>query len=408
MIWIIAWKNIWRNKVRSLVIILAITLGLFGGVFSSAVMQGLGEQRIREAVSRELAHIQLHNPKYIDNNEIKYTFGGEAERLQAILDSSTQVKAWTSRIKFLAMGNSANASTGVMIYGIDPEKEKQVTEIASMICDSCGTYLNGERKNQVVVGSALARKLKLKLRSKIVLTFTDREGNLTGAAFRISGIYRTNNSAFDEMSVFVNKRDLAPLLIMDPDEYQEVAIALLDPDAMLAVQEELAKDFPDLLVRNWKEIDPLVGMLSDFMAMYLYMFVGIILLALGFGIVNTMLMTILERTRELGMLTAIGMNKRRVFMMIMLESVYLSLTGAACGMILGYLMTLYSSYTGINLSVFAEGFEQIGYSAIIYPYLDFDYFINLTIMVIFIGILASIYPARKALKLNPSEAIRSE
>ena len=408
MIWIIAWKNIWRNKVRSLVVILAITFGLFGGVFSSAVMKGMVEQRIREAVSRETGHIQLHNPKYIDDNEIQYAIDGKALKLEQKLDSLSSVKAWSSRIKFLAMANSANAGTGVMIYGIDPEKEKQVTEISAMICDSCGVYLNGKKKNQIVVGKALAEKLKVRLRSKIVLTFQDHEGNLTGAAFRICGIYRTSNSVFDEMNVFVRKSDIASLLVISPQEYQELVISLTNPDQIAVVQEELADGFPELLIRTWKEIDPMLGMMADLTAVWLYMFMTIILLALGFGIINTMLMTILERTRELGMLAAIGMNKRRIFLMIMLESVYLSLTGAVIGMALGYAITLYTSYTGINLSSFAEGFEKIGYNPIMYPYLDLNFFITLTVMVICIGILASIYPARKALKLNPAEAVRTD
>ncbi|MBL7137801.1 MAG: ABC transporter permease [Bacteroidales bacterium] len=408
MIWIIAWKNIWRNKVRSMVVILAITFGLLGGVFSSAVMKGMAEQRVKEAVSRETAHLQIHNPKYIEDNEIKYTIDGQAAGLKAELDSNPQISAWSSRIKFLAMANSANASTGIMVYGIDPDRERMVSEISAMICDSCGTYLNGEKKNQIVVGQALANKLKLKLRSKIVLTFQDVDGNLTGAAFRICGIYRTNNSVFDEMSVFVCKKDIAPLLAMNPGEFQEAAIQLEDADEMNLVQQELADRFPELLVRTWKKIDPVSGMMADFMDAWLYMFMAIILLALGFGIINTMLMVILERTRELGMLTAIGMNKRRVFLMIMLESVYLSLTGALVGMALGYLLTLYTAYTGIDLSSMAEGFEKIGYSPILYPYLDMKFFITLTIMVILIGILASIYPARKALKLNPAEAVRTD
>ncbi|MBN1199082.1 MAG: ABC transporter permease [Bacteroidales bacterium] len=408
MIWIIAWKNIWRNKVRSLVVILAITFGLLGGVFSSAVMKGMAEQRMKEAVSRETAHIQIHNPKYIEDNEINYTIDLESQRLAETLDTLPQVKAWSPRIRFLAMGNSANASTGIMVYGVLPEKEMAVSELWTMICDSCGTYLNGEKSNQIVIGEALAKKLNLKLRSKMVLTFQDAMGNLSGAAFRVCGIYHTNNSVFDEMNVYVSKVDIAHLLAMDPDQSQEIAIMLNEGDELDLVQKELAASFPDLLVRNWKQIDPVTGMLADFLDIYLYMFMAIILLALGFGIINTMLMVILERTRELGMLTAIGMNKRRVFLMIMLESVYLSLTGAVAGMILGYLVTLYTAWTGIDLSSLAEGFKKLGYPTMLYPYLDMKFFITLTVMVIGIGILASIFPARKALKLNPAEAVRTD
>jgi ABC-type antimicrobial peptide transport system permease subunit len=134
----------------------------------------------------------------------------------------------------------------------------------------------------------------------------------------------------------------------------------------------------------------------------------IIMLALGFGIVNTMLMAILERTRELGMLAAIGMNKQRIFFMIMLESVFLSLTGGVLGIIVSTILIAWTNHTGINLGSFTEGFEKMGYNPMLYPSLDPVFLINLTLMVISTGILAAIYPARRALKLHPAEAIRNE
>ena len=136
-------------------------------------------------------------------------------------------------------------------------------------------------------------------------------------------------------------------------------------------------------------------------------FMLIILGALGFGIVNTMLMVILERTRELGMLMAIGMTKRRVFMMIMLETLFLALVGALIGEVLSMLLIHYYGSTGIDISSMAEGMESVGYSAITFPVLEGYRYVQITIMVIFIGLLASIYPAIKGLKLDPAEAIRT-
>jgi len=206
----------------------------------------------------------------------------------------------------------------------------------------------------------------------------------------------------------VNRTDIIPLLTADPGACHEIAIRLTEPDMADPVQLTLKNLFPSMLVQDWKEIDPLLGMLNDFMDLWLYLFMGIILLALGFGIINTMLMAILERTRELGMLAAIGMNKQRIFILIMLESVFLSLTGGVIGIIMGVLLTWYTNHTGINLGSLTEGFEKIGYNPILYPSLDLIFFINLTIMVVAAGILASIYPARRALKLRPAEAIRNE
>jgi len=149
-------------------------------------------------------------------------------------------------------------------------------------------------------------------------------------------------------------------------------------------------------------------MTAEMLDIMLYFFMVIILFALGFGIVNTMLMVVLERVKEIGMLMAIGMNRMRVFKMIMLETVYLSLTGGIVGMLLGAGIISFFGKTGIDLSIYAEGLNNIGYASIIYPSIGIDYYVNTVIMVILTGIIASLYPARKALKLNPAEAVRTE
>lgn len=408
MIWSIAWKNIWRNKVRSLVVVLAIALGLLGGIFSSAVLKGTSDQRVREAVSRETSHLQIHNPLYVEDQEVTYSIGSDYKKISTVLDTIRSVEAWSPRVKFLAMAQSANAGIGVVINGIDPERERKVTEIHSLICDSCGGWFEGGKGVPVVVGQALVKKLRVRLNSKIILTFQDLQGNLTGGAFRICGIYRTSNSVFDEMNIFVGRSEICALLGADSSMNHEIAIRMKDAGETERVQKLLQSSFPNLKVRNWKEIDPILGMLNDFMDVWLYLFMGIILLALGFGIVNTMLMAILERTRELGMLAAIGMNKSRLFLMIMLESVFLSLTGGIIGIILATALTIYTGRTGINLGSFAEGFEKIGYNPMLYPSLDLVFFINLTVLVILTGILASLYPARQALRLRPADAVRNE
>jgi ABC-type antimicrobial peptide transport system permease subunit len=130
--------------------------------------------------------------------------------------------------------------------------------------------------------------------------------------------------------------------------------------------------------------------------------------ALAFGIVNTMLMAVLERTKELGMLTAIGMNRRKVFSMIMLESVFLSITGGIGGMIVGWVVILLTARNGINFLQYAEGMEALGYSAHVFPQISAVFFIMMAVMVVLTGILSSVYPAMKALRLNPVEAIRTE
>jgi ABC-type antimicrobial peptide transport system permease subunit len=147
-------------------------------------------------------------------------------------------------------------------------------------------------------------------------------------------------------------------------------------------------------------------MVEESMDISMYIFLGIVLLALIFGIINTMLMAVLERVKELGMLMAIGMNKVRVFLMIMLETVLLSFTGGIVGIITGYLITVLFYHKGINLSGLAEAYEKLGYETIIYPVPNFDIDLKVALMVLITGILAALYPAWRAIQLKPAEALR--
>jgi ABC-type lipoprotein release transport system permease subunit len=244
--------------------------------------------------------------------------------------------------------------------------------------------------------------------SRFTLTFLDKDNNQVGAVFRLSGLYDVKNSMFEKSMVFVRNSDLKRLTGLDDNASHQIIIRLADVEQTDNVTEVLAKKFPDLDVQSWKKLQPDLAMMTDMVQQFYAIFMIIILAALAFGIVNTMLMVVLERTKELGMLTAIGMNKRRVFSLIMLESVFLSVVGGIAGMIVGYITILLTSKNGINLSQYAEGFEAYGYSAHFFPEIDVKFFIIITIMIIFTGIISSVYPALKALKLNPVEAIRTE
>ena len=250
--------------------------------------------------------------------------------------------------------------------------------------------------------------LDYKIRNKIQITLSDVKGTPVQGTFRVCGIYRTTNTGFDQTTMFVNAPELAALYGGKTILIHEIAIMIDDIENAGSARETLAEISPLNAVSTWKDLAPDAAMMNDFMIMYYLIFIGIVMFALAFGIINTMLMTILERTRELGMLMAIGMNRHRIFSMIMLETIFLTIVGSAAGMAGGWALVMYLGNTGIHFASWGEGFEAIGFAATVYPVITPFFFILITILVIVTAIISSVWPARKALNLDPAEAIRTE
>ncbi|PIQ08203.1 MAG: ABC transporter permease [Ignavibacteriales bacterium CG18_big_fil_WC_8_21_14_2_50_31_20] len=411
MIFSIAWKNVWRNKLRSSIVIASMVIGLIGGIFYLAFAKGMAQQQVNSAIHSEISNIQIHNPEFLINNEISFTIENVGEKIKRI-KTINGVKEAVSRITSAAMASSAITGTGIFVNGIDYKEEEKVTNISTLLVN--GTYFDVKYKNPIVVGEKLAEKLKVKIGSKIVITIQNINGEIAYSAFRIAGIYKTHNSNFDLMNVFVTQQDLTNIIGINPNSATEIAVLLNHNQLTKSVSEEIKKMFNSeisqkiLVVRTWEEISPVLKMLNEMTIQYSMIFVIIILVALSFGIINTMLMAIMERVREIGMLMAIGMSKVKVFFMITLETVFLSITGGVLGLSISWILVEIMGISGIDLSSIADGLNSMGYSSYVYPELDLIYYGLIGLLVVVTAIFASIMPARKALKFNPAQAVRHD
>lgn len=403
MLFQIAWRNIWRNKSRSLVVISSIIIGVWAGIFILAFSWGMYKNNIDETVFKQLSHIQIHHPTFIEENDSKFTISN-IDTIVGQLRADNRIAAISSRVISTGMISSPTTASGVKIYGINPLSEAKQIALDESVRE--GAYFNSGKENEILIGEKLAKKLKIKLKSKVVLTFTNVQSELVSGAFRVGGIYRSKNISLDGVNVYVQQDHLRKLLELKPSESNEIAILVKDEEELDAVKNYSSTVVSKGKIEDWKELSPELGMIIESFNLYTYILTGIILLALTFGIINTMLMSVLERIRELGMLMAIGLNKRKIFLMIMLETFYLTLVGSPLGLLIGWLTVMLLGKIGINISMFSEGLASYGFSSMIYPALDSQNYFIIAFMCFVTALLSAIYPAYKALQLNPSEAIR--
>lgn len=397
----IAWRNIWRSRTRSLVVIGAITLGVWALVFMISWMNGMMNSFVSSIIENQTSHIQIHNPTFLKERKSEFVINNSTKLLTE-LENTEGIKAVTSRLMSNGMISSPRASKGVMILGIDPEKENEVTNLQKQIKE--GDYFDDKKRNPIIIGKALAKKLKVKVGKKISLQFQDMEGELSGQVYRIVGLYSTGNNAIDERMVYTRLSDLSSAM-KNNNEIHEVAILVDNFEDTKLIAKGLEVTHTDVKVQDYEELSPTLRLMQNQIGLSSTIFTFIIMIALVFGIINTMMMAVLERVKEIGVLMAVGMNKVKIFGMIVLETIMLSMVGLPFGAFLGFLTIGYLGKTGIDLSSYEESMAEYGMATMVYPEIESSYFISISIAVFITALVASISPAFRAIRLKPIEAI---
>lgn len=397
----LAWRNLWRNHRRTLIMLTAVTIGVWAMIFMTALMRGMVNEMVRDAVKGLPGHVQVHHLKYRDDPSVVHAINQPTGDLADALDAPPVV-GWSSRVRVPAVISSEYESRGVTLVGIEPERERAYSFAAEGLSE--GRYLESSDDVGIVMGRKLADKLETRIGKRVVILSQDPDNEIADRGFRVVGLFDTSPTALEEGYVFTGKHAAQKLLKID-DRVHEIAVMGTEFRSADTLRDTLITAAgEDLQVLSWSEIDSYLGTMLGVMDGFVLVWVVVVFLTLSFGLVNTLLMAVFERVREIGLMLALGMKPGVILGQIMCESLMLLGLGLAAGNLLAWLSIL-PFRDGIDVSIVAEGMEWFGASAILYPELTAADVITANVVVVLLGAVAGLSPAWRASRYQPVEAI---
>ena len=396
-----AWRNIWRNPRRTAVVMTAISIGIVGSVVTMAINLGMVSGMVDTAIRGGLAHLQIHDAGWDENPELEIRLADGGASVTHALDAIPEVEHWAPRLRAQGLAASPHASVGVAIVGVDPVREAGVSIAADSI--SAGTWLEAPRR--VVVGYKLARRFDAKVGSKLVLSVQDLTGELTGQAFRIAGLIHSGSPELDDGVVFMRLDDAQKLLGLGT-AISEIAVVTSDRSQVDSIQQQLQAALGNgAEVRTWAQLEPLLVYMVDSMDSMAWIIYAAVFIAMAFGIANVLLMAVFERTREIGMMRAIGMNRTRVVGMVVLESAFVTLLGLLLGVALA-IFAVWLIGDGIDITRWAGEIDDYGIETVLKPALRPRDLITPIVVGSLTAVLSSLWPAIRAGRAKPADALR--
>jgi putative ABC transport system permease protein len=402
----LAWRNVWRNKRRTILTFLTIVIGLAMILVMNSIAKGGHDQMIEDAVGINTGHLQIHERGYWNNQTIDYAFR-ITPALEKVLQSDKRIEGHCIRVLAGGLLSFRENTAGALIQGIDPDMEPTVTDLHTRILPG-GRYLSSSDRTNVIIGEVLAKNLDVEVGSTIAMLSQGFDGSIAAEKLTIVGIFRTGNPEYDR-TLLLMPLDQAKQTFTMMNFVHAITVRLTDPDHTDEVKHRLqAVDTENMLeVMGWDELMP---ELVQFIVMDdagAYIFDFILFMVVAFGILNTIQMSVFERTREFGVMLAIGTHPDQVVKMVLMESFFISLLGILLGVGLGYAISYYFTIYPLDYSAYAEEIAVWGVSTTLYPADTTLLNISVTSLVTFVlALLFSLFPARRAANLNPIEAIR--
>jgi len=408
MVIILAWRNIWRNPRRTIVILLAVIIGVWSMIFLGALMRGMETQMVKNAISTLTGSIQIHHKDYRNDPVVENSMNNIDKLDKALSTTLDPGIFWTKRVRVNAIASNARHATGVTLVGIEPEKEAKISFIGKAMIS--GRFLLPEDKNKIIVGKAFIEKFNTKIGNKLILMSQNTQKEIASKAFRIVGIFSAESEAVEKQFVFVPISQALKILKMG-DSISEISIMLprLDitgkNETRAAEKLKAAINDDTFVIETWQQLLPMMKAYLKISGFFLYIWYFVVFVAMGFGIVNTSLMAIFERMREFGLMKALGMRPFQIIKGVVTESFFLLVLGILAGNILGFLSVAVIAKNGIDLSALAAGTQMWGIPRILYPEIWVQDVIVAGLVVLFLGILVSLYPAFKAARVTPTTAM---
>ncbi|MCP4406726.1 MAG: ABC transporter permease [Gammaproteobacteria bacterium] len=397
----LAWRNLWRNHRRTLIMLAAISVGVWAMIFMTALMRGMVNDMISDAVRSLPGHVQIHHPKYRDDPNVVNAMPPPSGELLTMLES-TAVVAWASRVRVPAVISSERESRSVTLLGIDPAREGTISFVAKDMAE--GRFLENAADSGIILGRKLADTLDTAIGKRVVMLSQDPENEIADRGFRVVGLFESKTQNLEKNFVFTGI-DTTRKLLKIGNQVHEVAVAGPGFRDIDPLYENIATAAgPDLSVLPWYELDSYLGTMLGVMDGFVVVWFIVVFVALSFGLVNTLVMAVFERVREIGLMLALGMKPIVILGQVIMESLLMLLIGLLIGNVLAWL-TIVPLQDGIDLSIVAEGMELFGASAVLYPELSFGDVIMANVIVIVLGTVASLSPAWRASRYEPIEAI---
>ncbi|MEQ1503253.1 MAG: ABC transporter permease [Myxococcota bacterium] len=403
----VAWRNLWRHARRSLITAFAMAVGVAMCMGFLAFDDGIYDEMFDVMVERSLGHVQVHDPNY-PSTRAMFSSIADGDAVLSRIEAMPETRAATGRLFGFALVGGETVSSGALLTGIDPAREAVVSPLPTKVVD--GRYLAEAADHEILLGKGLAEEIAAKVGDSVVVVTQAADGSTGNDAYTVVGLVKTGSVQVDDAGAFLHLADLRSLLVMDAKLHEITALTHDDREIASFADRVRAAVGDALLVRTWYEAAPAVAQILGMRNVSSGVLLGIVFSVAALGVLNTMMMSVFERTQELGVLRALGLRPGRLVVLILVESVFLASLACAIGLTLGGLLDLYLVVHGVDFSAAISSFDFGGFSLdpVVHGAVHPDGIVVVTVAVFVVSILASVWPAVRAARLRPVEAIRQE